>query len=318
VPLPDHLEAIRAKVSNWGRWGDDDQLGTGNLLTPEAALRGAAAVRSGRRFSLAVHLDLNGPQVGQPARRMNAFLTLTTQNERDPAAPGMWAGTDDLVTMSTAAGTHIDCLSHITYDDLMYNGFPASNVTASAGAITCGAETLPEIVTRGVLLDVARVKGVDGLDEVDPAYAITGDDLDAAADRAGVQVQSGDAVLVRTGFMRHFKAGRRKLYASGDQYRIPGLSMHSVEWMHDHDVAAAFVDTYAYEVFPPFSPDWSDTLAVHMLQIRDMGLIQGQNWDLEALAADCAADGQHDMLLLAAPEPITGASSTPVNPVAVK
>jgi kynurenine formamidase len=318
VPLPDHLEAIRAKVSNWGRWGDDDQLGTGNLLTPEAAQRGAAAVRSGRRFSLAVNLDLNGPQIGRPARRMNAFLTLTTQNERDPAAPGMWAGTDDLVTMSTAAGTHIDCLSHVTYDDLMYNGFPASNVTASAGAITCGAETLPEIVTRGVLLDVARVKGVDGIDEIDPAYAITGDDLDAAAHRAGVEVQSGDAVLVRTGFMRHFKAGRRKLYASGDQYRIPGLSMHSVEWMHDHDVAAAFVDTYAYEVFPPSSPDWSDTLAVHMLQIRDMGLIQGQNWDLEALAADCAADGRHDMLLVAAPEPITGASSTPVNPVAVK
>ena len=122
---------------------------------------------------------------------MNAFLTLTTLNERDPAAPGMWAGTDDLVTMSTAAGTHIDCLSHVTYDGCMYNGFPASNITASAGATTCGAETLPEIVTRGVLLDVARVKGVDGLDEVDPAYAITGDDLDAAAAQAGVEVQLG-------------------------------------------------------------------------------------------------------------------------------
>ena len=100
MPLPDHLEAIRAKVSNWGRWGEDDQLGTGNLLTPEAAQRGAAAVRSGRRFSLAVNLDLNGPQVGQRARRMNAFLTLTTHNVRDPAAPGMWAGTDDLVGLS--------------------------------------------------------------------------------------------------------------------------------------------------------------------------------------------------------------------------
>ncbi len=318
MPLPDHLEAIRAKVSNWGRWGDDDQLGTGNLLTPEAARRGAAAVRSGRRFSLAVNLDQNGPQVGQPARRVNAFLTLTTLNERDPAAPGMWFGTDDLVTMSTAAGTHIDCLSHITYDDCMYNGFPASNITASAGTTTCGAETLPEIVTRGVLLDVARAKGVEGIDELDPAYAITGADLDAAAELAGVDVQPGDAVLVRTGFMRHFKEGRRTQYAQGDRYRIPGLSMPSVEWMSDHDVAAAFTDTYAYEVFPPSSPDWSDTLAVHMLQIRDMGLIQGQNWDLEALAEDCAADGRHDVLLLAAPEPITGATSTPVNPVAVK
>jgi kynurenine formamidase len=318
VPLPDHLEAIRVKVSNWGRWGDDDQRGTGNLLTPEAAQRGAAAVRSGRRFSLAVNLDLNGPQVGQPARRLNAFLTQTTLNERDPAAPGMWEGTDDMVTMSTSAGTHIDGLSHITYDGFMYNGFPASNITASAGATTCGVEHMPPIITRGVLLDVARAKGVDGIDELDPAYAITGADLDVAAERAGVDVQSGDAVLVRTGYMRHYKAGKRKLYASGDQYRIPGLSMHSVEWMHDHDVAAAFTDTYAYEVFPPSSPDWSDTLAVHMLQIRDMGLIQGQNWDLEELAADCAADGQYDALLLAAPEPLTGATSTPVAPVAVK
>jgi kynurenine formamidase len=318
VPLPDHLEAIRAKVSNWGRWGDDDQRGTANLLTPEAAQRGAAAVRSGRRFSLALPLDLDGPQVGQPARRVNAMLTLTTMNERDAAAPGMWQGTDDLVTMSTAAGTHIDALSHITYDGQMYNGFPADGITASAGATTCGIERMGEIVTRGVLLDVARARGVDGIDELDPAYAITGADLDAAAELAGVEVQPGDAVLVRTGYLRHFKAGKRKLYANGDQYRIPGLSMHSVEWMSTHDVAAAFTDTYAYEVFPPSAPDWSDTLAVHMLQIRDMGLIQGQNWDLEALAADCAEDGQYDFLLLAAPEPITGASSSPVNPVAVK
>ena len=130
MPLPDHLEAIRAKVSNWGRWGDDDQLGTGNLLTDEAARRGAAAVRSGKRFSLAVDLDVDGPQVGQPPRRLNALLTLTSLNERDPHAPGVWLGTDDMVTMSTAAGTHVDALSHITYDGQMYNGFPASNITA--------------------------------------------------------------------------------------------------------------------------------------------------------------------------------------------
>ena len=318
MPLPEHLEAIRAKVSNWGRWGDDDEIGTGNLLTPQAAQRGAAAVRSGRRFSLAVNLDLVGPQVGQPPRRMNALRTMTSINERDEAAPGMWLGTDDLVTMSTAAGTHVDALSHITYDGFMYNGFPASNVIASAGAITCGVEKVPEIVTRGVLLDVAQVHGVAGLDEVDPGYAITGADLDAAAELAGVTVVTGDAVLVRTGDMRHFLAGDRDRYALGDQYRFPGLSIHSIEWMRSHDVSAAFVDTYPYESFPPASPDWSDTLAVHMLHLRDIGLIQGQNWNFEALAADCAADRQYDMLLVAAPEPITGACSAPINPVAVK
>lgn len=318
MPLPDHVEAIRDRVSNWGRWGPDDQLGTANLLTPEAARRGAAAVRTGRRFSLAVNLDADGPQVGQPPRRINALLTMVSINERDRHAPGMWAGSDDMVTMSTSAGTHIDALSHITYDGLMYNGFAASNIIASAGATTCGVETMPPIVTRGVLLDVPATRGVAGLDELDPSYAITAEDLDAAAALAAVTIESGDAVLVRTGEMRHFRAGDRRRYTLGDRYRFPGLSVHSVEWLHRHDVAAAFSDSYAYEVFPPSSADWSDTLAVHMLHLRDMGLVQGQNWDLEALAADCAADGQYDMLLVAAPEPITGATSAPVHPVAVK
>lgn len=318
MPLPDHVEAIRAQVSNWGRWGPEDQLGTANLLTPAAALRGAASVRSGRRFSLAVNLDANGPQVGQPPRRINALLTMVNINERDRHAPGMWAGNDDMVTMSTSAGTHVDALSHVTYDGFMYNGFPATNVTASAGATTCGVETMPPIVTRGILLDVPATRGVAGLDEIDPSYAIGAADLDAAVALTGLTVEPGDAVLVRTGEMRHFRAGDRRRYALGDRYRFPGLSLHSVEWLRRHDVAAAFSDSYAYEVFPPSSPDWSDTLAVHMLHLRDMGLIQGQNWDLEALAADCVADGQYDMLLVAAPEPITGATSSPVHPVAVK
>lgn len=318
MPLPDHLEEIRVKVSNWGRWGDDDQRGTANLLTPEAAHRGAASVHSGRPFSLALNLDTDGPQVGQPPRRINALLTMTSINERDRHAPGMWAGSDDMVTMSTCAGTHVDALAHVTYDGLMYNGFPAGNITASAGATTCGIETMPPIVTRGVLLDIPAVRGVAGLDELDPSYAITAGDLDAAVDLAGVTIEVGDALLVRTGEMRHFRAGDRRRYTLGDRYRFPGLSVHTVEWLRRHDVAAAFTDSYAYEVFPPSSPDWSDTLAVHMLHLRDMGLVQGQNWDLEELAADCSADKQYDMLLLAAPEPITGATSAPVHPVAVK
>ncbi len=318
MPLPEHLEAIRVKVSNWGRWGDDDQIGTANLLTPDAAARGAAAVRTGRRFSLALDLHADGPQVGQPPRRMNAFLTMTTLNERDRHAPGMYAASDDLVTMSTCAGTHIDGLAHVTYDGLMYNGFPATDVTVSAGARTCGVETLPPIVTRGILLDVAALKGVGGLDEVDPGYAITAADLDAAAERAGITVEPGDAIVVRTGEIRHFKGGDRRRYALGDDFRFPGLSVHTIEWFHAHDVAAVFTDNYAFESFPPPSSDWSDTLAVHMLHIRDMGLVQGQNWDLEELAADCATDGQCDFLLVAAREPITGATSAPVSPVAVK
>jgi kynurenine formamidase len=317
VTLPGDLPELAARVSNWGRWGDDDELGCGNLLTPAASLRGIAAARAGRRVSLAAPLRADGIQVGQPARRYNPILTVTSLNERDTFAPGIWQGTDDLVTMSTCAGTHIDALAHISYDGFLYNGVPASAVTASAGATRLGAEKLPQIVTRGVLLDLARFRGVDGLDLVDPGYAITGEDLDEAAEAAGVTLQSGDVVLVRTGEMRHHRAGDRRRYAVGDEYRLPGLSVASIEWLHRHDVAGAFTDTYAYEAFPPANPDWSDCLAVHMIQLRDMGLLQGQNWDLEDLSVACAEEERWTFLLLAPPEPLVGATSAPVAPVAV-
>ena len=316
MPLPGDLSDLAARVSNWGRWGDDDQLGCGNLLTDDAARRGAEQVRSGRRVSLGVDLKADGIQVGQPARRFNPILTVTSLNERDQYAPGIWEGTDDIVMMSTCAGTHVDALCHVSYDGLMYNGVPTSAVTAQEGATKLGAEQLPQIVTRGVLLDLPRLKGTAGLDEVDPGYSITADDLDAAIDAAGITIESGDVVCVRTGEMRHYLAGDRQRYAVGDQFRMPGLSVHSIEWLHRHDVAGAFVDSYAYEAFPPTMADWSDCLAVHMIQLRDMGLIQGQNWDFEDLAVACEEEGRWSFLLVATPEPLVGASSAPVSPVA--
>lgn len=317
MPLPDEIIELAAKVSNWGRWGDDDELGCGNLLTDETARRGVASVRSGRRISLAADLRADGIQVGQPARRYNPILTVTSLNERDKFAPGIWEGTDDLVMMSTCAGTHVDALSHVSYGGFLYNGVPTSAVSAQYGATKLGAEKLPQIVTRGLLLDIARLKGVDALDEIAPGYAITGDDLDAACEQSKVAPQAGDVILVRTGQMRYFHAGDRQRYAVGTEFSQPGLSVDTISWIRDLDLAGAFVDTYAYEAFPPTQPDWSDCLAVHLLQLRDMGLLQGQNWDFEALAEACAEEGSGDVLLLAAPEPLVGATSAPVAPVAV-
>lgn len=317
MPLPDDIAEIARSVSNWGRWGEDDELGCGNLLTPESTRRGAATVRRGRRVSLAADLKQDGIQVGQPARRYNPILSVTSLNERDRFAPGIWEGTDDLVTMSTCAGTHVDALSHVSYDGLLYNGVPTSAVTAQYGASKLGAERLPQIVTRGLLLDVARTKGVESLDEISPGYAITGEDLEEAAELAGLTPEPGDVILVRTGQMRHYLAGDRKRYTVGTDFSQPGLSIHSVRWIRDHDLSGAFVDTYAYEAFPPTESDWSDCLAVHLLQIRDMGLLQGQNWDLEELSVACAEEERCEVLLVASPEPLVGATSAPVAPVAV-
>jgi len=318
MPLPGELGELAERVRNWGRWGDDDESGCANLLSDDSTRRGVGSVHSGTRVPLAVELRADGVQVGQPARRFNPILTYTSLHERDRFAPGIWEGTDDLVTMSTCAGTHVDALCHVGYDGLLHNGFASSTISAQDGAKHLGAEKLPAIATRGVLLDVARAKGVAGLDEIDPGYAITAEDLDEAAELARVEVEPGDVVLVRTGEIRHYRAGDRRRYAVGSgDFRLPGLSVHSVEWMHRHDVAGAFTDTYAYEAFPPSREDWSDCLAVHLLHVRDMGLLQGQNWDLEVLSEACAERGSGAVFLVAAPEPLVGAASSPVAPVAV-
>lgn len=315
MALSDEVRELGKKLSNWGRWGDDDQLGCGNFLTPAAAARGAACVRKGSTFSLALDLKHDGVQIGQPKGRFNPILTFTSLNERDKMAPGIWEGTDDLVTMSTCAATHIDALSHISYDGLLYGGRPQSTIGANNGATWCGAEQLPNIVTRGVLLDIARVLG---LDRVDPGHAVTADQLDRALEATGLTIESGDAICVRTGDIGWYHEGDKRRYAVGVDWKTVGLGFSCVEWFAEREVAGVFVDTYTYEVMPPESGNWDDLLAVHMVQLRDMGLLQGQNWDFEALAADCAEDGVAEFLLVAAPEPIVGATSAPVVPIATK
>ena len=315
MAFSDEHRRLAAKVSNWGRWGDDDQLGCGNFLTPAAATRGAAAVQSGDRISLAVDLKGDGIQTGQPAGRFNPMLTFTSLNERDPHAPGIWEGCDDLITMSTCAGTHIDALSHISYDGLLYGGRPQSTIGARRGATWCGAERLPRIATRGILVDIPRLLG---LDRVEPGHAVTADQLDAALASAGLTVESGDVICVRTGDITWYHEGDRRRYAVGVDWKTVGLGTSCIEWFWEREVAGAFVDTYSYEVMPPETGNWDDLLVVHMLQLRDMGLIQGQNWDFEQLAAVCAVDGRYDFMLVASPEPIVGATSAPVAPVAIR
>jgi kynurenine formamidase len=161
-----------------------------------------------------------------------------------------------------------------------------------------------------VLLDVARALGVERLD---PGYGIRSEDLDAALNVAALDVQPGDVVLVRTGFIQLFKARDREGYAAGQQ---PGLTMATVPWFRDRDVAAVATDTFTFEVWP--CEDEKMLLPVHLLHLRDMGLTQGQNFDLEALGADCADDRVYEFLLEASPLPFTGGCGSPVNPVAIK
>jgi kynurenine formamidase len=305
---PDQLRDLAARVSNTGRWGPDDQRGTLNLIDTAAVLRGIAAARQGRVFSLAIPFDEDGPQTGDIPGRENPRRHMLAVNAPYTDDPAGFCASDDALTMGVQAATHWDSLAHVSYEGRLYNGTDAA-VIDEAGAGRLGIEHFGPVVTRGVLADVARLHGVDHLDR---GYAISGDDLDAALGRVGVTVEPGDALLVRTGHMHYLRAGDRKRYGRA----APGLSTRSVEWLHDHDVAAIAIDTVALEVWPLEDPDVM--LPVHLLHLVDMGLAQGEVWALDDLAADCAADGQHDFLLCATPLPLTRALGGPVAPTAVK
>ena len=164
-------------------------------------------------------------------------------------------------------------------------------------------------MSRGVLLDVPAAKGVERLE---PGYALTADDLDAAVELAQVALEPGDVACVRTGQMQLLHAGKPVKY----NHDTPGLSTHTIPWVHRHDLGAVFTDTYVYEVWPP--QDWAAMMVVHMIHLRDMGQLQGQNFDFEGLAAECAADGVYEFLFTALPEPFTGGCSAPVAPVATR
>jgi kynurenine formamidase len=311
MPLSADLAQLAARVSNWGRWGTDDQRGTLNLITPDVVRRGLAAARTGRSFSLALPFDQTGPQwdnVHMP-ERINPELRTHTVNVAFTGDTRDFTTSDDSFRMGSQAVTHWDAIAHVGYERKLYNDTPDDVVSADGGARRLGIEHFGPVVTRGVLLDVARAHGVDHFDD---NYAITGDDLEWAADSAGVVVEPGDALLVRTGHMHFLRTGDKQRYSMPS----PGLSTKSIEYMRDHDVAAVATDTMTFEVYPCEDP--AVFMPVHMIQLRDIGLAQGQNWFLDDLAADCAGDAQYDFLLVAPPLPLTGAVGAPVVPVAIK
>lgn len=308
MPLPQDVADLAAEIRNWGRWGDDDQLGTLNLIDRAARRRGAACVRDGKALSLAMPLSADGPQMGFVPGRKNPVHTVFSVGDAMGDEPGAQAWNDDAIEMGTQACTHWDGLAHATYGGHIWNGYPADVVT-EAGTSQCGIHHVRTLVSRGILLDLPRALGVERLPG---GHALSEDDLDAAVELAGTAVEPGDVLLLRTGHMQLFHEGDRMGYAT----QAAGPSLATVRWFRRHDVAAVATDNLIFEVFPGERDDVF--LPVHFLHLVDMGLTQGQNWDLEELAADCADDGRYTFLLSASPEPVLHGIGAPVNPVAIK
>ena len=320
------FRALAERVRNWGRWGDEDELGTLNLITPECVARSAGLVRRGRVFSLGANFDSGGPQGSMPIRvNCQHFVSIggdyDTIKEHvrgtDQASPNFITSffdstitrvNDDYIFMPTHAATQWDALSHVYYEGELYNGFPAASVT-SFGARYLGIEKAAKtgMVGRGVLVDVARHRGVAWLEYGEP---VEPEELDEVLAAQGVDVGTGDILVLRTGSWERFLAeGTAQAPCSGLSWRCAG-------WLHDRGVAAVAADNLQVE------SDGTDiegvTLALHCLCLRDMGMMLGEYWDLAEIAADCADDGQYDFQLIAPPLRISGGIGSPLNPIAVK
>ncbi|MCX4526447.1 cyclase family protein [Streptomyces sp. NBC_01551] len=305
--MPAAFHDIAKRVNNWGRWGAADEIGTLNLITDEVVRAAAAEIRTGRRIPLALPLKEDGVQAGMIPGRINPLHTMVQINQ-EIFGPGTVACSDDAVTMGLQCATHWDALTHVSHSGRIYNGRPAGTITPHGRAEFSGIDKAGPVVSRGVLLDVARAKG---LDRLPGGHAVTPGDLAEAEEFAGVTVRAGDIVLVRTGQIQVYLAGDKHGYG----FPSPGLSVHTPQWFHARDVAAVANDTLTFEIFPPEIDDlW---LPVHALDLVEMGMHQGQNWNLEKLSTACAEARRYTFLLSAMPEPFVGAVGTPVSPVAV-
>lgn len=310
----DDVKALADKYKNWGRWGDDDQLGTLNYITPQKIVDASGLVKQGKVLSLAIPFDDNGPQTGSFGRFNPIHFMLQDGGDVSIGAQDHLPNiqyTDDAVTMPLQCATQWDALAHILYRGKMYNGYEAHHVN-STGAKKNGMENAKDkIVSRGVLLDIPRYKGKQWLD---PGEAVYPEDLDGAAALGKVSVGTGDIVLVRTGQIGQVRAdGSWGEYSGGP---APGLGVDCARWICEHEVAGYATDTWGTEVIPNETPDIFQPL--HMILIVHAGVLVGEIFDLEGLAEDCASDGVYEFLFVAPPLPITGAVGSPINPQAIK
>jgi kynurenine formamidase len=301
------FRVVGERVRSWGRWGDGDERGTANLITPEHVARAAGLIRTGETFELGIAIDADTPQPGDLRTRPMRLMAETGHGQE---FPGGFHYADDYVFLALQAATQWDALAHVYYDDRLYNGFPATSLSPH-GARHCGIDRLgPGPIGRGVLLDLPRSQGVEWLGA---GQVVTPDDLERARGGHDVGLEPGDILLVRTGWRRRYltEGAVREVMT-----REAGLGLACADWLRDHDVAALGCDNWAVEVVPPEVR--GTMLPLHLVLIRDLGLTIGEMFDLEALADACAADGRYEFFFCGPALKFTGGVGSPLNPVAIR
>jgi kynurenine formamidase len=279
-------------LTNWGRWGPDDQIGVLNLLTPELILKACSLVKKGKIYSLAVPLERDGPQF--PAFQ-KTWRVSHWEHKENPDLHII----DDVVTMETHSGTHIDAIGHVWAEGYLYNNF-SEEYAGSQGIQRDGIENVRHMVGRGIMLDIPAYRGIDHLG---PAEVVTVEDLDGAASAQGITLEPGDIVLIRTGWYQLFDKDRA-LWES----TYPGPDGSAIPWLKEHDVCAIGADQPSCELKASVAHGGGSPL--HRYALRDLGVYILENLDLEELARDKV----YEFLFIGAPLRLIHGTGSPWNP----
>ena len=292
------IDGWMTELSNWGRWGQEDELGAINLITPEKRRQAAALVKEGVSVSLA-----RDPEKEKAADNPSPYEHVMIRTGLDNSGVAM---DTYKVSYHGLAHTHLDALGHVFFQGKMYNGFPQEEVTEK-GAGKLDIHNLKNgIFTRGILIDIPRLKGVPYLE---PETAIYPEDLEAWEREAGIRVTSGDVVFVRTGRW----ARREALGPWNAAQSSAGLHVSVARWLKERDVAMIGGDAAN-----DFTPSGIEGLAypLHRLAIIALGVHMFDNADLEALSETAARLNRWEFLFTVAPIPMPGGTGSPVNPIA--
>lgn len=301
-------------LSNWGRWGEDDRLGTLNLITPTVRAQAAATVVDGTVISLSRDMDPAEPDPLERGTVLQRFMQTHEPEEIQASIggdelPRLGAVREYVAMIPHGSSTHLDGLAHISWNGKNYNGFDASATTAMSGARHLSVHQASEgIISRGVLLDIPGARGVDWLQ---PGDSVFPEDLAAAEERQGVTVAEGDVLLLYTG---NFK--RIAVEGLHPELHHPGYNAACLPWLHERGVSLISSDTIndcnpcGFE-----TPDL--VIPVHAVALVAMGLWMVDNMNLDELAETCAQRDRYEFMFAMLPWRMVGVTSSPVNPVAI-
>lgn len=287
-------------MSTFRAWDASDEIGARNLVDREATLRGVGCARTGEVIPLAVEIEGGSRGPASPVRMpVQHFMT----RDGGDYAAGLpekcgFGFTDDVIVLPTHGTTHIDALSHVLCGGFIYNRHPASSIT-SRGAGRCGIEKVDPIITRGIFVDLAPPEGEA------QGYAIPRDELVRAVGSTGVEPLPGDALLVRTGWLAAWRAGR------ADAEVTTGLHHDCADWIAEKGFVLVAADNVAVEVLPSRDPGCA--VPLHIRLIKDNGIYLAELLDLERLAKASRPTFQ----FMLSPLRIKGGVGSPVTPVAV-